>query len=371
MKVIIASTPLELQEFEQPLKDLAKKAISENIFYEDWMLLPAFELLRSKNVTIALVCSLDKKTLLGVFPLEAKAGYRHLPIKYYSLWRHMHCFLSTPLIRLGWEQECLRVFFSWLSKQTLGRYIFQFDQIAAEGAFFLHLKQFVQQNRLKIDVVESYVRPLLQSTLDGESYMRAAMSSKHLKDLRKKLTKLEQVGVVQYQMLTELNQLGSWLESFLQLEASGWKGRSDTAMRGREKEKLFFSAITANALNQDKLMFLKMSLDDKPIAMHCGFKGGKGAFSFKIAYDESFAKYSPGVLLEMEYIRHIQDHSEIEWVDSCSMPGNVMLSRIWMENRAIASLAVSADSTLSKCLISTVSRLKSMQTSVRASLTGV
>lgn len=361
MKVITINQPSKLHEYLEAFKDLAASAVSENIFYEHWMLLPALELLKGENVAIALVSSTDGKTLHGIFPLEIKSKYHRLPVKYFSMWRHMHCFLSTPIVRSGSEQRCLTTFFDWLFTQTHGRYLFQFEHIAADDLFYDHLMHFIRNNGLKFERVENYQRPALRSLLDGQSYLNASISSKHRKDLRSKLRKLEQIGNIKYELLCESSQLDSWNEDFLNLESSGWKGREDSAMRCRENEALFFSKITRNAFIEKRLMFFRMTLDEKPIAMRCGFLGYEGAFSFKIAFDEAFAKHSPGVLLELEHINYIQNQSDVQWVDSCSMPGSDTLGRVWKENRTISSIVVSSNSRASKLLVSSISYLKSLK----------
>ena len=42
-----------------------------------------------------------------------------------------------------------------------------------------------------------------------------------------------------------------------------------------------------------------------------------GAFSFKTTFDEAFARFSPGVLLQRENLELLARPS-IEWTDSCA-----------------------------------------------------
>ncbi len=50
--------------------------------------------------------------------------------------------------------------------------------------------------------------------------------------------------------------------------------------------------------NQQKLMMLSLTIDGKPIAMKCNLLSGNGAFAWKITYDEDYARFSPGCILE-------------------------------------------------------------------------
>ena len=48
---------------------------------------------------------------------------------------------------------------------------------------------------------------------------------------------------------------------------------------------------------------LALRLDGAPIAMKFNVEAGDGAFALKVAFDEAYARFSPGVALEIESIR--------------------------------------------------------------------
>lgn len=368
LKVTCISTIQDLRSIAPEILNLANNGISNNPFYEEWMLIPAFEFLQQNEATIALVWAENGKVLVGLFPLEVKSSYHGCRFKYYSLWRHIHCFLGTPLIRITYEQECLSAFFAWLGAQPFGGLIFQFENIASDDHFFDHLHRFIQENGLKAEVIEKHLRPILHSELNADAYLRASMSAKHLKALNKKRGKLDELGSVEVSVLSQSDQLSSGIESFLRLEQSGWKGENNTAMSCHESESRFFRAIMEGAFKRDRLQLFMMTLNKRPIAMRCGFMSGKVAYSFKIAFDEAFGMYSPGVLLELEYLKIIQDQDEIEWVDSCATSGSSALSRLWRENREISTIAVGMDTIMGRSLVSAVSGLKSLRASANAAL---
>ena len=66
-----------------------------------------------------------------------------------------------------------------------------------------------------------------------------------------------------------------------------------------------------------RLERLAIRLDGKPLAMLATFLCSPGAFSFKTAFDESFARFSPGVLLQRENLELLA-RADIDWVDSCA-----------------------------------------------------
>jgi hypothetical protein len=59
--------------------------------------------------------------------------------------------------------------------------------------------------------------------------------------------------------------------------------------------------------------------------------------AFKITYDEAYAKYSPGVLLELENIRQLHQGC-LSWMDSCAAPNRFMINQLWPERVEVQSL---------------------------------
>jgi hypothetical protein len=58
--------------------------------------------------------------LCGFFPLERVSSYRGLPVRHVRLWRYLHCFLGTPLVRRGYAGLCLRGLQEWLAHDPRG-----------------------------------------------------------------------------------------------------------------------------------------------------------------------------------------------------------------------------------------------------------
>lgn len=358
MRIRTAKSAAELLPIEDKIRNLANDVDSPNVFYESWLLFPALEFLSRGDVLIVLIWDTGGERLAGILPLEIKTGYRRLPITYYSLWRHLHCFLCAPLIRRGREEETLRAFLAWLDEQDSGGLLFMFDQIAAVDPLFAQIKRVADKNGLKLDMVNTYQRPMLRTKVEPAAYLAMSNSPKHVKNFYKKFRALEKLGKLECQHQISQEQLPEWTQRFLEIEASGWKGKAGTAMLQSREQTLFFQAAVQGALSQEKLCPLSLTLDGRPIAMRCGFRTGDGAFSFKITFDEEYAKFSPGVLLEIEHLKYFQHHPHIKWVDSCAAPGVTLLDRLWNERRQITSLAVSSDKMLSRFLVSTLAGLK-------------
>jgi CelD/BcsL family acetyltransferase involved in cellulose biosynthesis len=87
-------------------------------------------------------------------------------------------------------------------------------------------------------------------------------------------------------------------------------------------------------------MMLALRLDGVPVAIKLNVLGGGGGYAFKIAFDERFEKYSPGVLLELENIRRLHQRPDVLWMDSLATHGHSLAERVWSDKAAFASLLI-------------------------------
>ncbi len=72
-----------------------------------------------------------------------------------------------------------------------------------------------------------------------------------------------------------------------------------------------------------------------------------------MAFDEAYAKYSPGVLMELEFIplRHQLKARGIEWIDSCAAPDAQVTLRLWEDRRSLCTYMVSSGGMLGNLMV--------------------
>jgi CelD/BcsL family acetyltransferase involved in cellulose biosynthesis len=347
MSVTVVTTLPGLAEFLPAWEDLAASVSEQNVFYEPWMMMPALHNLgAAKTLLIALIFTTDPARpgtplLCGLFPLECGRGYAGLPVKFLRLWRHKHCYLTTPLIRAGYERRTLEAFFDWLATDARSGALIEFNMLPGAGPFHQALVDHLYISGKPNRIFDSHTRALFQPSVDADTYLCAALSAKHRKMIRRLERGLSEIGRLEYDALTPNDDAAVWIEEFLQLEASGWKGRESSALASNEPDRSYFKSIATEAFRRGRLVMLALRLDGRPIAYKCNFLAGRGSFTFKIAFDENYARYSPGMLLEIENVRRLHAQSQIEWVDSCTDPFNFMFNRLWLARRTIQNLIVS------------------------------
>jgi hypothetical protein len=132
------------------------------------------------------------------------------------------------------------------------------------------------------------------------------------------------------------------VEAFLAVEAAGWKGRGETAFASRGSHAQLFRELCDAFRSQGRLQLLALMAGDRPAALKCNLIAGGEAFAFKIAYDETLSRFSPGVQLEERMVQVFHDDMSAGLLDSCADPDNSMINRLWPDRRPLVSWAIPA-----------------------------
>ena len=342
MTVVFIKNLEMLEDYIQAWEELALNAIETNPFYEPWMLMPALRSLSSGKdlgVVLILASNQPRTTLCGVFPVEKIARYKGLPIAAFTLWRHLYSPLCTPLVRTDSARECVDAFLDWLDSQS-DCSLMDFNLIRGEGPFNELLHACLADRRRSSFVSERHSRAILIPQENSELYLRAALRRDHRKDCRRKTRRLSELGNFEFDSLEFEGDVDKWIDEFLELEISGWKGRGGSAFANNQSDRNYFVTVAKQAFEKDRLMMLAFRVNGKAIAMKCNFIALPGSFAFKIAFDEAYANYSPGFLLEIENVRWFHAERCFEWMDSCAAPDHPMIDRLWVDRLPMESVLV-------------------------------
>ena len=361
MTVQVLTDPASLRQIWEPWVRLAGQATEPNIFYEPWALIPAIEHLSEGNdVRVVLVWSKDcEDDLLGLFPLCRYRHHRRLPVDRWGTWEHIHCFHCAPLVRADQEEACFEAFLAWLWQETPAK-MFSAMALTKDGPLYREFVRFHQRKGMTIDLLEQYDRALLESNSSYEAYIRENIRSKKRKELKRIHRRLSDLGTLQISQFDpkENHDIEAWIEDFFALEKAGWKGRAGTALACNQAEKNYSETLIRGAADRNQLLFHRLELDGRPLAMKLSFRRDMFAFSFKIAYDEAFAKYSPGVLLELANMRCALDELKLKWYDSCAVQNHPMIGHLWRERRAMVNLHATTRRLISRPIVSSMKLAK-------------
>lgn len=183
-----------------------------------------------------------------------------------------------------------------------------------------------------------------------------ALAGKPGKEFRRQARRLAEQGRVAVDASDSLEAL----EGFLALEAQGWKGRGATALAASPRRARFTREMVAALAADGRSRCYNLTLDGRPIAGGLVLRSGSHAFFWKTAFDESFARFSPGAHLAVAIGAAQARDPAVALTDSCAVPGHSMIDRLWPERMTVvdALLVASPDRSVAQCLALRVERMR-------------
>jgi hypothetical protein len=318
--------------------DLAAHSIEPNAFCESWFLRPALEQFDAQN-RVQLFTIWDRDQLCGLMPVAAQSQYGRWPVPHMQNWLHHNAFLGTPLVRAGYEHQFWQTYLKQLDSEPGQALFAHLHCLTIGGALAAALEQVCAVQKRRCALVQRSERAFLEHGLSPEAYLETAVRGKKRKELRRQKNRLAEEGALTFTRDDSATGLAEWTQEFLALEQSGWKGSNGSALASAECTQTLFADVLSGAAVAGKLERLDLRLDGRPLAMLVNFLCAPGSFSFKTAFDEDYARFSPGVLLQIENLA-LLERADIAWCDSCAAEGHPMIDALWMGRRAVGRYSV-------------------------------
>lgn len=267
--------------------------------------------------------------LVGLFALKARGG----PLK--RSWTSSLSFLGTPLIDQEHAPDVLRALLASLRGKAL-----VLGDVPVTGPFWDILGQAVAEARGSLVVLERSERAVLVPKASFEEWFAGNFERKRRKEYRRLKARLGETGKLESLAWTPHDPVDPWIDELIALEAKGWKGRRGTALADDPAMATAFREALHRLAAEGSLRLWKVVFDGKPIAMMSGLVKGNQGWLGKIAYDEAFAKYSPGVMLVLDATERLIDKERLALVDSCAIPNHPMINNIWRDRLALGDVMV-------------------------------
>ena len=272
------------------------------------------------------------RKLVGVWALQARKIAFFWPTLLESL-PFNYAFLSSPVIDPAFIELVIPAFFAAVkSARSLPNVITMKDLDGEAPSYSAMIKCLAVQGAASLKLSES-ARPI--ATRD----VGIKKSGSTRKKLRQDWNRLSALGVVDIVNERSPEAVSRAFESFLALEAKGWKGEEGTALLCDREDAAFVRRLTAALADDGHASVALLRLDDVPIAAQVLMYCGSTAYTWKTAYDADYAKYSPGALLIDKITEDLFAKPGIDTIDSCSAEGSFM-AQLWTGRRTMIDMLV-------------------------------
>jgi CelD/BcsL family acetyltransferase involved in cellulose biosynthesis len=305
----------------------------DNPFFSPGILKAALDQLADAKVTTARVTATDGR-LVALAPIRPTRLGRLVPA--ISVWVHSLGPLGTPLLDTATLEKAAAGLIAAMDGERPGHRILEFPYLPLEGPVATALRQQAAREQRPVAVLAAHQRAVLnRAGPDGNRFLNA-IAPKKRKELARQLRRLRDLGAVTIEHVTEPAALAAALEDFFALEASGWKGERGTALTLRFREKAFAKAAVASG----DTTIHALRLDGRAVAMLVSFQSGAGAITWKIAYDEAYARFSPGVQIMLEASTALLADPTLERIDSLAIAGHPMIDPLWPDRMSVGTLVI-------------------------------
>ena len=353
----------DLLPIEDDWRDLAARTIEPNIFYEPGFALPAAALFGNDVGAVLVWSGTAPRKLLGFFPARISERRYGLKLPVLVGWTHPYGPLGTPLVEREAAEPVIAAWLAHIAGDPSLPALVLLPLVAEDEAFAAALDAILGRTQMPCADFSRHHRALLAPRADRSRYLEDALSTHRYSELRRSGRRLSDAGALLFTAASEPAAVAAGLEDFLALEAGGWKGKAGTAAAHHEDVTSFMKMTLPALAGAGKVAIYRLLFDGRPIAAAITLHSGDTAWYWKTAYDENFARFSPGVLLSAALTEELAGDATTARTDSCAAPGASMLDHVWSERLALCNrmIAVRPEAPLTRAC-----RLESLRTAVIA-----
>ncbi|MCX8281582.1 GNAT family N-acetyltransferase [Phyllobacterium sp. 0TCS1.6C] len=340
LSIYSASAGFDLLE---ELDYLTYRTIEPNVFFNPRFLAPAMPRLDDRQVRLMLIRDENevKSRLRFLMPYTIERAGFAMSGAIMRAWATPFGPQSTPLIDRDDPVGVLNDLFDMLGRKHLKLPdILVLPEMRLDGPVAQLIRTIAIDRNLPLVTASQVERPILQSAMDGDDYLRQAIGGRRVKEYRRLWRRLAEKGDLAYVVSRNEDDIRIKLEQFLVVEASGWKGQRRSAMAVDRFRAAFAREAVNNLAARDLVRIHSLELDGRVIAILIVFVEAGEAWTWKIAYDEKLAAFSPGVLLMVEMLKNHLDDPNIVRTDSCAVPDHPVASRLFSEREKIGTLVI-------------------------------
>lgn len=165
-----------------------------------------------------------------------------------------------------------------------------------DGATLRACKEAAEETGLRVVLRPHLLSPYVDLQYGWNEYQRS-LHGHLLRNLRRGRRQLEEIGPLKVEIVSGGELLDERLDEAFQVEASGWKGRTHTAIQSRPHTHRFYRHMARWAAGHGVLRLYLLRLGNRVLAMCLTLQQHGNCYMLKGGYDEEFKRFSPGNLL--------------------------------------------------------------------------
>ena len=320
---------------------LGERALEPNAFLSPCFVMPALRHLCSEtDVQKTVLLFVDRPTSegfdivgAGIF-FQLRAGLR-LPFPCLKSFLSVHSYLSGFLLDRDHGEVAVRAIFDFLCNSRPRWHGVDFPCMYSDGTQAELVFRVAREFGCTWHELTRSTRAVFVPAEGGDTYLQANLSARSFKKLRQARARLERKGKVEWRALFGTEVMEANVESFLDLEHMGWKGKEGVSLRSSPSHVAFFQEMVDGFRRTNRLFFTELMVDGTVIASTSNLVSGGVGFAFKIGWHPDYADVSPGRLNELAFVQEVNGPCrDLSYIDSGAEEGS-FIEQIWSGRRTL------------------------------------
>lgn len=244
------------------------------------------------------------------------------------------------MIDPAFAAEVIPAFFVAIRKNPALPHVVSLKEMDADSEAYAAIQKTIADEHLAHLTLTQTLRP----AVTREKGIKTSGSTR--KKLRQDWNRLSALGKLEMINERAVEATRVAFEEFLDLEKRSWKGERGTAILCSERDTEFTRRLIGDLAAEGNASVAVLRLDGRTIAAQVLLYCGTTAYTWKIAFDGEFAKYSPGVLVVDKMTEQLFATTDVQAIDSCSAQDSFM-AQIWTGRKTMVDMVVDVSPTRS------------------------
>lgn len=286
--------------------DLGQRAPEPNPFATPEFVLPASRWLTPEQPPwIALIERHHHAVhaLIGVGCFTAQRPDLFVPVPHLRSYQTLHTFRSGMLCAAGESPAVAESLMHFLATQGKHWHAITFQNLRADCPVLRSLQEQQIQTPTRWFERNRFLRPCLRVAAGVEYDDRLRASER--KDLHRRQRRLEERGSLHFRVLQGDAVDARAMQTHLQLEHAGWKGKAGTSMLSSPAQARFFVEMMERSRSTDGSVIAETLCNGDVVASTSNLLLGDTLNGFKTGWHPGYAAMSPGRLNELHLFRQM------------------------------------------------------------------
>lgn len=241
-----------------------------------------------------------------------------------------YSFVGNAVVDPDHLDVVIAAFFDCIARTPALPKVIRLKLIDADAPTFGPMMAALATRRGQVLRLAEQPRPFLAREADRKR------SGSTAKKLRQDWNKLSAQGAVDIANERNADDVRAAFEIFLDMERKSWKGANRTALLSDDDDADFARRLIGNLAAVRNASVALLRLDGNAVAAQVLLYCGTMAYTWKIAYDAAFSKFSPGALL-VDKVSDALFASGVTQIESCATQESFM-AQLWTGRRATVEL---------------------------------